>query len=199
MEILRIVTSFGDLVVLLPLAAALAFWLARQGTPRLTAYWILSVLFCIAVTAVLKIYFVACGSVHSAMHSPSGHTSLSVLVYGALATIVATEQTGIRRQGVVALAVLFVLAIAGSRLALHAHSLEEVLLGGLVGGLSLAAFLRAYLRHHLPQLKLGQILMVMVVLPVALTGHSPNVETFVRSVGHYLHESGMACFGSPDQ
>ena len=63
------------------------------------------------------------------MHDPSGHTSLSTLVYGALALAAASGRPGLRRLLVIGAGLGLILAIAVSRLLLDAHSVPEVGLG----------------------------------------------------------------------
>ena len=74
------------------------------------------------------------------MHSPSGHTSLSTLVYGALALVTATDRAGLRSLLVIGAGAGLILAIEVSRLLLDAHSLPEVGLGIVIGILALALF-----------------------------------------------------------
>lgn len=80
----------GDAAVLLPLAATIFLWLLLSGTTRAAVSWIFSVLVCVAVTAASKIFFWGYPPI-SDLHSPSGHTGLSVLVYGTTALITAVE------------------------------------------------------------------------------------------------------------
>jgi hypothetical protein len=52
--------------------------------------------FCLGVTALLKVSFYGCPPTPD-LHSPSGHTSLSALVYGAMALVTASEAGDARR------------------------------------------------------------------------------------------------------
>jgi hypothetical protein len=48
---------------------------------------------CVAATALLKIYLYACPPAPDLV-SPSGHSSLSVLIYGAIALVIAAQHSG---------------------------------------------------------------------------------------------------------
>ena len=95
-------TDFGDLAVLAPLAVAILIWLRYFS--RVAAWWILALSICVGLTALLKIVFYGCPPAGN-MHSPSGHASLSTLVYGALALTAAAAWPGFRRVIVIGVGV----------------------------------------------------------------------------------------------
>lgn len=66
--------------------------------------------FCVDLTVLLKIVFYGCPPAGD-MHNPSGHTSLSTLVYGALALAAATGRPGLRRVLVIGAGVGMILAL----------------------------------------------------------------------------------------
>src|SRR5215467_4837755 len=96
---IKTITDLGDLAVLLPLVAVVTVWLITIRQPRVLLWWFVAVALCMGSTAALKIYFFICPPLVD-LHSPSGHTSLSTLVYGALAVTVATVVTGWKRVAV---------------------------------------------------------------------------------------------------
>ena len=117
-------TDFGDLAVLMPLAAAMLIWLLLHFS-RTASSWVLALGFCVGLTALLKIVFYGCPPVGD-MHSPSGHTSLSTLVYGALTLAAATARPGLGRLLVIGGGAGLTLAIAVSRMLLDVRSVPEV-------------------------------------------------------------------------
>jgi len=121
-------TGFGDTAVLMPLAAVMLLWLLVMRSPRGAVWWAITVAFCVGMTALLKVSFYGCPPTPD-LHSPSGHTSLSTLVYGAMTLVTANETGGVRRIMAVSGGTGFILAIAASRLLLHAHSAAEVSVG----------------------------------------------------------------------
>jgi hypothetical protein len=56
--LLGTLTGFGDAALLLPLAATILLWLLLSGATRAAIWWTFSVVVCIGVTAVSKIFFV---------------------------------------------------------------------------------------------------------------------------------------------
>src|SRR5215471_18262782 len=119
-------TDFGDLAVLVPLAVTILVWLLY--VPRGAARWTLALSICVGLTAWLKIVFYGCPPAGD-MHSPSGHASLSTLVYGVLTLTAAAAWSGFRRVIVIGVGAGLILAIGVSRLLLDAHSLAEVGVG----------------------------------------------------------------------
>jgi membrane-associated phospholipid phosphatase len=194
MNFLAFVTQFGDLVVLLPLAAALTLWLLHLRSQKLVIYWCIALMACLGVTALLKLYFLSCAlGDDELMRSPSGHTSLSILVYGAIGVILATHASGWWRLVALAPVLALVTAIAASRIALGAHNLFETGIGLLVGGSSLALFIAGYRRHQIPRFRWPYALLLLPLLALALTRQGFATEDYLRSLGHYLRESG-SCF-----
>jgi membrane-associated phospholipid phosphatase len=149
-------TDFGDLAVLIPVSAVILLWLLRNSS-RAAPQWVFALSLCIGLTALLKIAFHACPPADN-MHSPSGHTSLSTLVYGALTLVSATAWPGLHRVLVIAGGAGLILAIGVSRLLLDAHSVAEVGLGLVIGAISLAMFSRQYLQA--PTTKMWPLLVV---------------------------------------
>jgi membrane-associated phospholipid phosphatase len=175
-------TDFGDLAVLIPVSAVILIWLVRNSSPA-APRWIFALSLCIGLTAVLKIGFHACPLADN-MHSPSGHTSLSTLVYGALTLVSATAWPGLHRVLVIASGVGLILAIGVSRLLLEAHSVAEVGLGLVIGAVSLAMFSRQYLQA--PTTKMWPLLVVAGVLALGLHGRELHAEQFLHRITGYL-------------
>jgi membrane-associated phospholipid phosphatase len=175
-------TDFGDLAVLIPLSAAILIWLlcnSYRAAPR----WILALGLCIGLTALLKIAFHACPPADN-IRSPSGHTSLSTLVYGALTLVSATAWPRLRRVLVIAGGAGLILAIGVSRLLLDSHSVAEVGLGLVIGAVSLAMFSRQYLQA--PTRKKWPLLVAAGVLALVLHGRELHAEQFLHRITGYL-------------
>jgi membrane-associated phospholipid phosphatase len=178
---LVVITDFGDLAVLVPLAVAIPIWLHRVS--GVTAQWILALSICVGLTALLKIVFYGCPPAGD-MHSPSGHASLSTLVYGGLALITAAPYPGLRRVVVIGVGAGLVLAIAVSRLLLDAHSLAEVGLGLIIGIFSLALFGHKYLQS--PSRKVWPLLVAAGVLISILHGSELQAEEILHRITGYV-------------
>jgi membrane-associated phospholipid phosphatase len=178
-------TGFGDLAVLLPLAATIFAWLQLSRAPRAAAWWAIAVFLCVGATAALKIVFWGCAPV-SDLHSPSGHASFSTLVYGATGLIVAAE--GGRRwpQVATALSAALILGIALSRLLLGDHTVPEVVLGWVIGGACLAAFGRRYRRYRPHHARIAPLLIAVTILALLLHGSDLRAEGLLHRITGFL-------------
>jgi membrane-associated phospholipid phosphatase len=178
-------TGFGDAALLLPLAAAILIWLLSSRAPRAAAWWAIAVFICGGVTAVLKILFWGCPPV-SDLHSPSGHTALSTLVYGALALITAVEGGRWRLWLAAAAGGALIVGIGVSRLLLDVHSIPEVIIGWLIGGASLVLFRRGYWQGRPQIVHLAPLLFGVSVLAVVLHGSQLRAEGLLHRITGYL-------------
>jgi membrane-associated phospholipid phosphatase len=175
-------TDFGDAAVLLPLAVAILVWL-RLGASRLAWAWTITIVLSVALTAVLKIFFYACPPAAD-VHSPSGHTALSILVYGTLALTTAVQWGGWRRLLAIAIGSSVILMIAASRLLLHAHSVPEVGLGFVIGSAFLAFFARNLRRYS--RAKPWPLLIAAGLLASIFHGEELHAEEFLHRITGYL-------------
>ena len=118
---------------MLPLAAVIGLTLALSGWWRGLAAWLVAVVGVLGTIAVLKAIFFACSRVlgASGIISPSGHTAASAVILGGALVLFLRGRVPAAVIAVlpVSIAVLFGI----TRLAVHAHTVPEVLLGGAVG------------------------------------------------------------------
>jgi membrane-associated phospholipid phosphatase len=178
--------------VLLPLAIVVTVWLVAIRQPRVLLWWFVALALCIGSTAVLKIYFFVCPPVPN-LHSPSGHTSLSTLLYGALMLAVATVVAGWKRAVVVASGTIFIVAIGVSRVVIHAHSLLEVAVGSGIGIGALALFASQFWPRRPAEPHLQWLAVACVALMVMLNGQDLRAEDLLHAIGRYLGHAGMSC------
>src|SRR5258708_4456996 len=102
------------------------FWLALLRSRRAAAWWIISVVLCAACTGILKLFFYGCPRALD-LNNPSGHASLSTLVYGAILLVTVIESnSGLLRALLISGSAGLIAGIAVSRLVLHVHSVVEV-------------------------------------------------------------------------
>jgi membrane-associated phospholipid phosphatase len=183
---LKALTEFGDIALLMPLGAVILLWLLLIRCARGAAWWAIAGAFCTGLTALLKISFYECPPTPD-LHSPSGHTSLSTLVYGTLTLVTATEGRGaLWRITTIGGGGGFVLGIAASRLLLYVHSAAEVGLGLVIGTVALALFGRGYLRYRTGEVWLSPLFVMGGALVVILHGRQFAAEQFLRAIARYL-------------
>ncbi len=189
---LHSLTDFGSTAVLIPVSVALAVWLLFQPSRRLALWWLAAAAVCIGGTAVLKVVFFVCPPDPS-LQSPSGHTSLSTFVYGALAMLLAAHGQGWLRKASVVAGILVVLAIAVSRVLLGAHTVIETALGLAVGLAALAIFFGAYSARQPSFVHVRPLFLGVALLIVLLHGQQLQAEELLRAFGFYMKASGAAC------
>jgi membrane-associated phospholipid phosphatase len=190
--IIASMTNFGDLAILLPLAALILLGLLAMRCQRGALAWLAAAVLCGGTTGVLKIYFFACPWSPDLV-SPSGHTSLSTLVYGAVAVIVAAQarHRGLR-IAVGALGAAAILTIGTSRILLNVHTTLEVCVGLAIGVLALAIFAVPYLRYRPRHVSLSPLAVAAVVVVALLHGHELHAEGLLHALSTYLG-IGAAC------
>jgi membrane-associated phospholipid phosphatase len=187
--LLTAVTGLGDAAMLLPLAASILLWLVLSRAFRAAAWWAVSVISCSVVTVALKMLLWDCPSIVG-VHSPSGHTSLATLVYGAIALMIAIEGGNWRPRIAAAVGVGVILAIGVSRLLLYMHSLPEVILGWIIGSAALALFGQGYRRWRPNELRFSPLLLGAAVLVSVLHGSELHAEELLHLIADDL---GIGC------
>jgi len=147
------ITELGDLTVVAAVTLAAILWLLWRrnwrGAAHVAAAVAATSLFTLLMKITLRVprpYALSTG--WGVFAFPSGHSAANAALYGFLAVMVSWEVGRRWRVVMASLAVLFVGAIAFSRVYLGAHWLSDVL-AGLAFGTAWAAFLGiAYLRRN---------------------------------------------------
>lgn len=176
------ITDFADQAIVLPLALAIAICLLAQGWWRGAGVWILVIGATLAIILSLKLVFLACSRVFApaGIRTPSGHAAAATIMAGGVATLL------LRQRGVVLpVAATGFLVIGTTRFVLGAHSLPEIVVGGLVGlvGTVTLLWLTEPPPKHVNRCSIGVI--VLVVLLVFHGMHLP-AEGRIRSGSRYL-------------
>lgn len=190
MHWMQTLTGTGDLAVLAPLIGILSVWLLMTRQLAALGWWSAAVAICAGGTAILKVYLYVCPLAED-FHNPSGHTSLSTLVYGALTLLVVRSVSGWRRYFVALLGGAAVISIGMSRILVQAHSLPEVLVGWLIGLFTLWLFARAFEVREYRYLR-GLIVACAIVI-VSLTGQEVRAENLLHALGLHLRDIGLTC------
>jgi hypothetical protein len=139
---MHLVTNLGDLAVLLPASLGLIAFLAWSGAREDAAAYGAAMVLCLLAALFAKLAFAACGARYDflGVESPSGHTAFSATFYGCLALLFAAGRPLARRLAFYSGAVTLVLLIGASRVALQAHSVAEVVVGFVIGAISIGLF-----------------------------------------------------------
>jgi membrane-associated phospholipid phosphatase len=198
-------TNFGESTVLLSTAIAASswFWLSRQR--YLALIWLFAVGGCAATMLAFKLAFLTCGHLvlGGMVHTPSGHSAMSALFYGAAALTVQrlVPQTARHPIFLQTIAVLMALAIGASRVVVHAHSPQEVIIGLAVGFAWLAVF-ALLLRSVGPSVPVPPFAVLCVLgllygglLSITMIGQHMTVEGVLFHLARLLNLRWGVCTG----
>ena len=139
---MHLITNLGDIAVLLPASLGLIAYLAWIGRRRDAAAYVAALAVCLTAALFAKLALAACGGDHAVfdVESPSGHAAVAATFYGCVASLLATGRATGWRLALYAGASALVLSIGASRVALEAHTVPEIVIGVLIGVMSIALF-----------------------------------------------------------
>lgn len=181
------VTNAGDSGLLLPIGLILILLLGTLESFRAAFLFTRSLILCLLTILLLKFIFISCGkSWDLGIRSPSGHTCLSVMIYGSLATVL-MKQVPVEWKVLVAyLAATIVGFIAYSRIVLGAHTWGEVFVGGSAAIIVLMTFALPYSKLKHPKIKLGLFFGVLATGSMLTYGLHAPAEPVVQTASTYL-------------
>jgi membrane protein DedA with SNARE-associated domain/membrane-associated phospholipid phosphatase len=185
-QVMVFMTQLAGTGFLAIVLAASCAWLFLKGYPRAAWHW-LGVYVCAGLlTWTLKhtAQVERPLSFHEGYSFPSAHTSMSFVVYGFLALIVARELHYRHRWLPYSVAALLAGTIALSRLYLGVHWFSDVLAGATLGIFWVALIGIAYDRHPAPVLPVKRLLAVVLVV-MGLTGFWQMEQRFSDELAHY--------------
>lgn len=197
------VTDFGESMVIMSTTLAVSAWFWLNLQRRLAILWLLAIGGCAASMVVLKLAFLTCGHLvlDGMVRTPSGHSSMAALFYGAAALTVGrlSPPAARHRLWMVSAAFLFALAIGVSRIIVHAHSPQEVVVGLAVGFSWLIGFSLLLPHTHasakMPPLGILCLLAVLYggLLTLTMAGEHMSVEGVLFHIAHLLQTRWDVC------
>jgi len=193
-SLMVVATELGDATVALAVILAVLAWLLWRRAPRDAMYWLAAVSFSALGVAAIKAGLhvprpSGIAAVANSYSFPSGHTSMSTVIYGFLAVLVAPALRGPWRWVPYAMATLLVGAIAFSRLYLGAHWLADVVAGVGLGTAWVAVLAIARQRHARAGATIPGLAAVAVSVFVAV-GSWHVYASFARDLERYaVHHS----------
>ena len=171
------ITELGDVQVLLPVILVALAWFIAHRLWHTAAYWLAAIGMAAALEKVLKLALHRprpnpfYGGVEQ-FSFPSGHATMSIVVYGFLAFLLCRGEQHRLRKAFALAAALLIASISFSRLYLGAHWLSDVL-GGLSFGVAwVAALAVAYEYQSHEKLKSRRLAAaILATLLIAGTVH----------------------------
>lgn len=140
------ITLFGDVTITSLVALAIGVMLLADGEKRLALWWMLLFSAGMALVAATKIAYIGCGigvglgPLH--FSGISGHAMRAAAVPPVLLYLMLKKASPTSRMFGVLCGYGVAMLIGVSRLAVHVHSVSEVVTGWMLGGLVSAAFIR---------------------------------------------------------
>jgi len=190
------ITDLGDSALLLP-GSALVFVALWLVVARRTAFaWAIAIGLCCAAMVVLKVGLQPCGQplIGRSLDNPSGHAAFATAFYGSLALLGLDRVTApAGRVAIVLLAVLWIGAIAASRVAIGAHTPLEVVVGLGVGLLSVRLFAAGRRGAATPKLALPLIGLLLLGSALALHGNRARSEDLIHHLSDVFYRSVGMC------
>lgn len=178
----QLISFFGESAFLLPCAVLLYAWLRWHGATRVARHWLLAFSVTAFVVLASKVAFMGWG-IGSAAFNFTGFSGHSMMAASILPVLLYLAMPA-NRPGLSLLAalagVLMALAVGVSRLALHAHSVSEVISGLALGFCVSLPFImrRGVPRGPLTMVLATLVLATMPVLPVGgMTGVTHGLVT----------------------
>lgn len=184
----------GGLTPVAVLALCVSLLLAITSPAATTRRWIVAGLATALAIGLAKMVFIPCGAWFPdlRLRSPSGHVAGSVAIYGGLAALLWRSRPGWLRVAVALAVGLLCLGIAISRVEIRAHSVSEVIVGGLIGLIVPVRMLTA--PGPKPDLTRALALSGVAALPVLLAvlmlpgvrlSSEPYIQTSSRWLGNW--------------
>lgn len=180
-------TGFGGVAVTIPVALAIAAWLAAGMRLRAAAEWLGVLAIAGGITVATKIAFLGWGVGIRPIDftGVSGHAVLSTLVFPVMLGVVLVNAPIVyRRMGFLA-GLSFGFAIGASRVALRAHSVSEIIAGCVLGALIACFFISRLEARPAPSEPTPHPLLVtlsMVALIGSLHGLHVPTQRWVTSI-----------------
>jgi len=191
------ITSLGGAGMTLPLAFAIAIWLAVGYSWRMAAGWLVLLGAAIGVVTVTKLAFLGWGVGVKELDftGVSGHAMLSTAVYPvSLFLLLLPARPAVRLIGVL-VGLAAGTAVGLSRVVLSAHSPSEAVTGCLVGALAALLFVRMAWDAEPGRLSVLPVTVSMLVLAVLMHGVHVPTQRWVTDIATALTSapSGGRC------
>lgn len=188
-------TRLGEAQILLPAALAVYGWTVwRAPASRACATrWLACVALAAALTTVTKVAFIGygIGSATLDFTGLSGHAMFSAAILPVLMRLLTVDQAPARVRRAVAAGYALAALVAVSRVQVGAHSVSEVIGGGLCGGIASALALASW--RHLPQFRMPAPVWLGVPAAILLAMHgAPPSQTHDWVTRLSLRISGRA-------
>jgi membrane-associated phospholipid phosphatase len=181
LDMVETITNLGDAALLLPASALLFMFFLLRGDGDRALALSMAIASCVGVTVLAKLGFLICGAGDPGgdLQSPSGHVSFATTFYGCCAALAGCRAAASRRVLVYMAVSALVAGIAVSRIALHAHSVIEVMIGLAIGTCCVGIYF--HVSRRLTQApRIEPALICVVLMAIAFNGTHLSAEPIIR-------------------
>lgn len=175
----NILTYFGDSMLILPTGITLAlFMLWKAGSPATTLIWLITLVISGFAVSISKLLFLAWGIGSSTLNFTgfSGHTTMSATLWPVMFWLISQRFSPDRRRLMIAVGYFIAIMVGISRLALHAHSVSEVISGLILGSLCSGIFLYTQRGCDMRYFTFTP-LVILLILPLSLMSFGKKAPT----------------------
>lgn len=175
----NILTYFGDSMLILPTGITLAlFMLWKADSPTTSLIWLITLGISGLAVSISKLLFLAWGIGSSTFNFTgfSGHTTMSATLWPVIFWLISQRFQPDRRRLMIAVGYFIAIMVGISRLALHAHSVSEVLSGLILGSLSSGIFLYTQRSRDMRYFTFTP-LVILLILPLSLMSIGKKAPT----------------------
>lgn len=180
-------TKLADSNFTMPLAALLAAWLAGARAWKACLLWCLLFGTGIVLVVATKIAYIGWGAGIAAIDFTgiSGHAMRAMAIAPVLLYLLLQKQTRQIQLFGLLMAIGFGLAIGISRLAIHVHSVSEVVSGCMLGAVVSLGYIRLVRQQTITFDRKLLVIGVLALLPVLTLKPAPT-ESWMEGVAMYL-------------
>ncbi|MDP9705012.1 phosphatase PAP2 family protein [Rahnella aceris] len=182
----NILTYFGDSMLILPTGITLAlFMLWKADNPATALIWLTIMGVSGLAVSISKLLFLAWGIGSSTFNFTgfSGHTTMSATLWPVIFWLIGQRFQPDRRRLMIIAGYLIAIIVGMSRLALHAHSVSEVISGLILGSLCSIIFLYTQNERDMRYFTFTP-LVILLILPLSLMsfGRKAPTQQFIEHI-----------------
>ncbi|MBF7993090.1 phosphatase PAP2 family protein [Rahnella laticis] len=175
----NILTYFGDSMLILPTGITLAlFMLWKAYSPAISLIWLITLGISGLAVSISKLLFLAWGIGSSTFNFTgfSGHTTMSATLWPVMFWLISQRFQPDRRRLMIFVGYFIAIMVGISRLALHAHSVSEVISGLILGSLCSGIFLYTQRSRDMRYFTFTP-LVILLILPLSLMSIGKKAPT----------------------
>lgn len=175
----NLLTYFGDSMLILPTGITIAFFMLwKADSPATTLIWLITLGISGFAVSISKLLFLAWGIGSSTFNFTgfSGHTTMSATLWPVMFWLISQRFQHDRRRLMIAVGYFVAIMVGISRLALHAHSVSEVISGLVLGSLCSGIFLYTQRSRDMRYFTFTPLL-ILLILPLSLMSFGKKAPT----------------------